>query len=247
MRALEEAQVERFADELVAHIKGFAPIQFKSMGEEAVRTTISLGLKNARGYGFTLRGPARFFVEIMFMLGSFFDTDPQYRAITRPLWDKNDADETARADRLYDKITAYVDFTSGPQHEYERLALSRAVQTRPDDLGAFAKRPASDLVGVLSAIHPQKVQTLGKSAIVALVEKAYAAAAKRGASWAVGGPLFAGLMFTFGHGCLADPQYPWIAGTLEDTGSSDASVVLERLFQKFRIFLRQAQSRFEGR
>jgi hypothetical protein len=139
MRALEEAQVERFADELIAHIEGFAPVQFGSMGKEAVRNTISMGLRDARSYGFTLRGSARFYVEMMFMLGSFFDTDPQYRGITQALFDKDDTDEMVRADRLYDKIMEYVDITSGPQHEYERLALNRAVQVRYENVITFAK------------------------------------------------------------------------------------------------------------
>jgi len=247
MRAFEEAQVERFADELVAHIEGFAPIQFVSMGKEAVRNTISIGLKNARGHGFTRKGSARFYVEAMFMLGSFFDTDPQYLEITQALFDKNNADEMARADRLYDVIMEYVDTASGPQHEYERLALNRAVQARYESVMAFAKRPTSDLVNVLYRIHPEKVQTLGGSAITALVDKAYVIAASQVSGWVEGGPLFAGLMFTFGHGCFADPQYPWIAGILENSRSTEAPVVLERLFQKFMIFLNQAKSNLEAR
>jgi hypothetical protein len=102
-------------------------------------------------------------------------------------------------------------------------------------------------VNVLYSIHPEKVQTLGESAIAALVDKAYTMAAERGSSWLVGGPLFAGLMFTFGHGCFADPQYPWIAGTLENAKSTDATAVLERLFQKFLVFLNQAKSKLEAR
>jgi hypothetical protein len=81
MRMLDAAQVERFADDLVAHIEGFAPTQFASLGKMGIRNTISIGLRNARSHGFTLRGPARLYVEAMFMLGSFFDTDPQYRGI----------------------------------------------------------------------------------------------------------------------------------------------------------------------
>jgi len=54
------------------------------------------------------------------MLGSFFDTDPQYRGVTRALFDMKDADEIGGADHLYDVIMEYVDATLGPQHEYER-------------------------------------------------------------------------------------------------------------------------------
>ena len=248
MRALEGAQTGLFADELVAHIQGFAPTLFASMGNDAVRTTVSMGLKNALGYGFTLRGPARFYVEAMFMLGSFFDTDPQYRGITQALFDKDDTGEMDRADRLYEKVMDFVGTTSGPQHEYEKLALSRAAQARYENVISFAQRPASDLVGVLFRIYPEKAQYIGEAAVSALVEKAYAIAANRGPSWATGGALFAGLMFAFGHGCFSDPQYPWIAGALEKAESRNAaSVAFEPLFQKFSIYLDRAKSNLEAR
>lgn len=247
MRVFEKAQVERFADELVTHIEGFAPIQFVPMGKGAVRNTISLGLKNARRHGFIRKGSARFYVEVMFMLGSFFDTDPQYRGITQALFDQNDAGELVRADRLYGMIMEYVDTTSGPQHEYERLALNRAVQAQYENVVAFAKRPTSDLVNALYRIHPEKVQILGEYAIAALVDKAYSIAAGQGSGWFDGGPLFACLMFAFGHGCFNDPQYPWIAGALENAKSTEATVVFERLFQKFLVFLNQAKSKLERR
>jgi hypothetical protein len=96
-------------------------------------------------------------------------------------------------------------------------------------------------VDALHQIHPEKVQFLGKAAIADLVDEAYAVVAKRGSSWIAGGPLFAGLMFTFGHGCIADPQYPWISGTLENARLNEASIILERLFQKFVVFLTQAR------
>jgi hypothetical protein len=248
MRALEGVQTGLFADELVAHIQGFAPSLSVSMGRDAVRTTVSMGLKNARGYGFTLRGPARFYVEAMFMLGSFFDTDPQYRAITQALFDEDDAGEMARADRLYEKVMEFVDITSGQQHEYEKLALSRAAQARYENVISFAQRPASDLVGVLYKVYPEKAQYIGEAAVSALVEKAYAIAANRGPSWAKGGALFAGLMFAFGHGCFSDPQYPWIAGSLEKAESRDAaSANFEPLFRKFSIYLGRAKNNLEAR
>ena len=90
------------------------------------------------------------------------------------------------------------------------------------------------------------MQALGKPAVAALVNKAYTMAAERGSSWVVGGQLFAGLMFTLGHGCFIDPQYTWIAKTLENINSTQASVILEGLFQKFLVFLNQAKSKLES-
>lgn len=245
MRALEKAQVERFANELVVHIESFAPIQFKSMGEEAVRNTISIGIKQSRQYGFTLRGPVRFYVEMMFMLGSYFDTDPQYQGIIQALFDKNEADEMSRADRLHKTLLVYIETVSGNEHDYERLAINRSLQAQFDNVVEFAGRPSSDLVNVFYKIHPEKVQALGEPAIAALVNKANAIAAQRGSSWVAAGPLFAGLMFTLGHGCFVDPQFPWVAKTLNNTKSTDTIGILKQLFQKFFIFLNQAKANIE--
>lgn len=247
VRALETVQVERFADELVLHIKKFAPIHFKLMGQEAIRKTIFVGLEESRKYGFTLWGSTRFFIEMMFMFGSSFCTDPQYQGIIGEALDVNCGDEMIRADHMYHNVMAYVDSASGPQHEYERLALSRAVQVRYENMIDLAERPASDLVEVLYEIYPQKVESLGEAAIYSLVSKACAMAAERGSSWYIGTPLFAGLMFTLGHGCFADPQYSWIAGTLQNTKSTEAVVILERVFRKFSIFLDRARFRLEMR
>ena len=247
MQALEEALADRYAHELVAHFEAFAPAQCEAMGRDAVRGTISMGLRSARRHGFAQRGPARFYVEAMFMLGSFFDTDPQYRTISSALYEADDGQEMHRANRLYESVMDYVDQTSGPQHDYERLALTRAVRARYEHVVALAGRPASDVVDVLHRVYPEKAQYIGDAALAALVEMGRAMAAERGSSWAVGGPLFAGLLFTFGHGCFADPQFPWISGTLDNAGSSGAAATLERLFQKFSIYLDRAKANLEAR
>jgi hypothetical protein len=247
MRALEEALADRYAHELVAHFEAFAPAQCDAMGRDAVRATISMGLRSAQSHGFEQRGSARFYVETMFMLGSFFDTDPQYRTITPVLYEADDGEAVDRANRLYESVMDFVEQTSGPQHEYERLALTRAVRARYEHIIALAGRPASDVVDVLHRVYPEKAQYIGDAAIAALVEKGRAIAAERGPSWAVGIPLFAGIMFTFGHGCFADPQFPWIAGTLDNAGSSGTAATLERLFQKFSIYLDRAKANLEAR
>ncbi len=161
-------------------------------------------------------------------------------------FDNNDADEMSRADRLHETLLTYVETVSGDKHIYERLALDKALQAQFDNVIEVAGRSSSDLVNVFYKIHPEKVQALGASAIAALANKAYTIAAQRGSSWVVAGPLFAGLMFTLGHGCLADPQFPWVAKTLINTESTDAIGILKQLFRKFYIFLNQSKSNIEG-
>ena len=44
--------------------------------------------------------------------------------------------------------------------------------------------------------------------------------------------LLAILMFSFGHGCLDDPLYPWMSQTLSDERITDVSARAERLERK---------------
>ena len=46
------------------------------------------------------------------------------------------------------------------------------------------------------------------------------------------------LMFAFGHGCLSDPLYPWIARTLADGRSSSPEARAEHLEKKATTWLR---------
>ena len=48
------------------------------MGGEWLKTLVNTGVSRARGHGFTLRGPLRLYLDLMFLFGSDFDTDPQY-------------------------------------------------------------------------------------------------------------------------------------------------------------------------
>jgi hypothetical protein len=237
MRALEDSRANAFRSELAAHVRGIAPVRCRLMGDAAVRSTVALGLQRADLQRFTLRGSARFYVEAMFLLGSFFDTDCQYAALTQPLLD--DDPEMTRADRLYESVMEYTDAALGPQGWLERQALNRAVQTPFEKLAELALRPAEALVDRFKGVYPEKMQVLGEAPITALINKARVFALEQGPPWADGAPLVAEMMFLLGEGCFSDPQYPWITQTLrgEEAGSEP---VLGRLHRQFAGFAAQA-------
>ena len=78
MQAFAQNAKKQFEAETVPHISRFAPRQFEILGEKTIGQIVSLGIERAEKYGFTNRGPVRFYIELMFMFGSDFDTDPQY-------------------------------------------------------------------------------------------------------------------------------------------------------------------------
>src|SRR6266849_10193118 len=93
--------LQKFEDEMLEHLQKFSPQHCKVAGEPAVREVIRKGIETAGKYGFTNRGPLRFYIELMFMFGSYFDSDPQYPWAGTVLKDPEVIDQTIRADRLY--------------------------------------------------------------------------------------------------------------------------------------------------
>ena len=77
MLVFEQDALRRFEDEMVVHSTDFSPL-CEVIGEGQLRVALRRAMARAGGYGFTYRGPIRLFIELMFLCGSAFDTDPQY-------------------------------------------------------------------------------------------------------------------------------------------------------------------------
>jgi len=83
-----KAAAAAFEQEMVNHLFSFSPKHCEVIKEPGVREVIRLGLQRAEAFGFTFRGPVRLFIELMFMFGSEFATDPQHPWAAAALQDK---------------------------------------------------------------------------------------------------------------------------------------------------------------
>src|SRR5262245_64449839 len=95
--AFDRALFRGFEDDMVSHLRRFAPRLFELRGEPTFRALIRLGADRAGRYGFTNRGPVRLFVELMVILGCDFDTDPMLPWAARDLSESPSYDQMSRA------------------------------------------------------------------------------------------------------------------------------------------------------
>ncbi|MBN1843959.1 MAG: hypothetical protein JW883_16990 [Deltaproteobacteria bacterium] len=84
----------------------------KVLEEVNIRSAIRYGLKRAKGYGLTTERSVRLYIEMMFLLGSGFDADPQLPWAAEILNDETILAENLRIDLLRDKAWDYVDHES---------------------------------------------------------------------------------------------------------------------------------------
>ncbi|HXQ73320.1 MAG TPA: hypothetical protein VN844_22660, partial [Pyrinomonadaceae bacterium] len=231
--------------EMVEHAKNFAPPICEVIGDEQLRVALRAAITRAGNYGFTLRGPIRLFIEMMFLCGSAFDTDPQYPAVGNTLRDSGD--QMQRAQQIHEGYLDYLDKVSGPGATNVHKALK--------DLLIHAKEPdsyssndlAARMLQEMNRIFPQKAAYVGETNLKTLISEGLAAARTYGFSDARAQALIVVLKYAFGHGCTDDPLYPWILRILNDEKIVNSTARAARLEKKAITWLEHVVARNERR
>ena len=237
MLAFEQAALRRFEDEMVAHLAQFAPRHCEVIGEPALRQAIRLGMERARKYGLTNRGPVRFYLELMFMFGGDFDTDPQLLWAIAVLNDPTIRDQMVRADRLYEKAMECVDIIAGPNYDYAKEALRRASKVTFDALPPPSAGFEDAIFAQLREIHSQKVEYLGEARTRAIIAYGKTLPEKLALAPERGAALCVGAMFALGHGFGNDPLLPWISRTITNRAIADPFIRTKRVYSRMMTYL----------
>lgn len=239
--AFRQHHLQMFEDEMVAHGKEFAPTICKVIGDEQVRVAVRAAMRKANGYGFTNKGPLRLFVELMFLYGSAFDTDPQYQAVGHIL--RGSTDQMIRAEQIHLGYLDYLEKVSGPGARNVRNALSELPALARGPLELSSDDFVAGLLREMARIFPQKLAYVGEAALRALIREGVGEAQKYRFTAIRQTTLLVVLMFSFGHGCTNDPLYPWIARTLRDEKIVNPAVRAERLEKKALTWLEHVLAR----
>lgn len=235
MTRFDDAALRRFEDEMVVHSQEFSPRLSEVLGEEQLRVALRGAMGNAQKYGFTNRGPIRLYIEMMFLYGSSFATDPQYPWAAQIL--KAPGDQMERAETLCAKILDYQEKVSGVEASNTRRALAEVQTMAKKPLDVTERDFAPGMRREMHRIFPEKAAYIGQEAQLALTAKAQADARKFGFPNPRGDALLLVLMFAFGHGCTDDPLYPWISHTLADQRIVNGTARAERLERKATTWL----------
>src|SRR5262249_50737790 len=153
------------------------------------------GLERAQRHSFTNRGPLRFYLELIFMLGLDFDTDPLLPWASTILSDPSEPDQMRRADHLHERTMEYVEAITAPQSKY-KIAATRQTLGQPLEVPAVAARDYEQkVIDRLSIIYPEKCDYVGEAAIRTLIPRGVELARSHSVSSDFGVAIFIGLMF----------------------------------------------------
>lgn len=239
--------LEQFEDDMLVHLHGFSPRHAEVIGDDWLRRVIALGVERARAYGVTDVGLLRFYVELMFMFGGAFDTDPLQPWAGEILRDPAILDQETRVDRLYDASIAYLDAVDGPDSAFSIRAMRALLAVLRDGDAVPRLRVEDVALETIARVHPERFAYLGEPPIRALVRRGPEAAARLDLGTDEGIALTTGLMFAMGHGFADDPLYPWVQATLRDPAIKGPERRAARLRRRVGIYLDRAIGYFDGR
>lgn len=230
MAAFEQAAVRNFARQVYDYLEPFFPDHYQVLGAEPMREVIRLGMERAEPYQLISERDVYRYVSLMFLLGSYFDEDPQWPWIAELL--KDEAPETTlmRMAPVYDQAMSLLDAMVGPDHEYLRQTLG--VLRQPQIFDSLPEAPSFGhrLLLLLQALAPQKYQALGEDPLRHLVRHSYGAAKQHGLTTERGAMIYLALAFILGAGFDRDPLYPWAAVVLADPALADPAKKSEALY-----------------
>ena len=234
-RVLEEYSQNGFVREMVEHLNATFPKHSAAIGDDKIKEVVNLGVARAGKYGFTQRGPVRFYIEMMCIFGSDFDTDRQLHWAETVLTNENITDQMERADTLYDRMVEYDSVVTGPKKKNYRQALGRLSKITLDD-GSLVGNLESKVVMGLERIYPEKFSYIGVEKAEQLIDEAKVVADDNSIRSENGVALLSALAFMLGHGFHRDPFFPWISKELEKE-ATEPDERADRIQTKLKLYL----------
>lgn len=186
------------------------------------------------------------FLDLMFLLGSEFDTDPQYPWAGAILADRTIRGQVERADRLHATSIEYLDKTYGPENQFAIAAL-RSIARAAESLERRTQRGLPDARAALNVVYPQKSAELSDAALHGIIAHAAAIAKKSSITSETGIALLITLEVALGHAFASDPLYFWIRTTLEADVPPDGNDRARLLHKKTMAYLTGALSYLEAK
>ena len=199
------------------------------LGREGLSRVIRHGIARAAANGITAESAVCKYTELMFLLGSGFDADPQLPWAGDVAGSRLFSDEFQKIDTLSRRAMRYFDATGGPQDGYTQAALCRVREPLGDQSSSDSSDAENDLLSVLQRVYPEKFAVLGHDLIHLLIDVGAFAAYSYGLTSDRGVAVYVQLMFVLGSSFDTDPLFHWASTVLSERSSSSEPETVRRL------------------
>jgi hypothetical protein len=218
MRVLGSVALRSFEMALVRHFFEFFQDECRLLGTHQVRRVVQLGMSRAMPLGYKTNREIGLYINLMFMLGSDFENDPQIPWARDQIRDQGVFRPYDRIRRVFQSALDYLGETSGDNNGNLVRAL---IRIRDYNLAAAptssGQQLEDDLFELFGKLHPQKQGVQGEQPTRALIRLAGERVKEYGPTSNPALAVYSVLMFMLGAGFDKDPLYPWASEVLNLT------------------------------
>lgn len=208
---------------VVARVKEGFPEDFTILGAEVVGRAVDFGIARAAGHGFFQGDEVEKYVDLMFLLGSYFDEDPLLPWAAHILRDPAITSPFVRIHNLEITAAKHLRKTTGEDGEHYMAALVRARRTRYEELVKVrSDDPATDVLLLLHWLYPEQYATLSKPSLAGLGLRVASAAEAHHMASREGRVVLVSLMFLLGSFFDRDLLQPWAVPAFAEPGDANA-------------------------
>jgi hypothetical protein len=218
--ALGRASRDRFVASLTETFTRCYPGE--APGED-VQALVTLGVHRAEGHGYTREREVALYVNVMFMLGAFFDEDPQVPWAGAELDLDLGGAPLERISRVHDMALDNLGRTMGEEGEHLVRACLRARKHAFDGAGN-----AAECLRTCATLFPEKAAHQGDAANHSYAAQAFTLARGAGLG-ARGTQAYVVCGFFLGAGFARDPLHRWAARAEGWDDASFLSAARQRL------------------
>jgi len=238
IKELEVAALGSFVIELTEHCKEFSPDLCKTLDQDQLRRAVTQGVDRADIYGLNLRGPVRFYIDLMIVFGSDFDTDPQYPWIAEELAKEEETDQFDRTEAIHTKSQDYLEYVDGPDNVHTLKALEELSVRMRSGIKFQHQNLDRHVLQLFSEVHPRKYERTGEAALRELLDEERTRGQEEYRFEEARSIALMSIMgFAFGHHFHSDPFLPWISRTLDSNDFETPDKKAEDLERRALIWL----------
>jgi hypothetical protein len=227
MAVFAGAALARFRKRTVNRVQAFFPAHSAFIGDPQAEAAVDFSIARARRRGYQSHRGMFFYVSLSFLLGSFFDEDPQYPWAADKLAGQT-PDREEHIALVFAAASDYLDSIHGPDNEHLVRPLAKVRSARISEFPHFTGGEPPEAVGAfLSEYFPLKAARQ-QSANAALLMRASAIAQHHDLTGAADIAILLIHSFFLGTGFHHDAQFPWIAELLRSSSSEKGSRLYRR-------------------
>ena len=179
IQALDQAVVRILEKDILQYLKLTFPADCELLGEDGARAMIRDGALRARGYGLKTAPGVCVFIDLMFLLGSGFDSDPQLPR-ARGVLAASEGDEDSRVEDLSRLAKDYRERVEGPGCKHLLAAIERFKAQHITAAPYSGQSMQTPLAINLKLLYPEKCEYLGSEGLSGLVRGGIEAAQAHG-------------------------------------------------------------------